>query len=71
MKFECIKGIASSGNECVVVMQGDIVTFDGSDEGEVCVTGIAGWCESIELIFQPNVFVEHFRIIGIKYSLNN
>jgi hypothetical protein len=66
MKFECIKGIASSGNECVIVMQGDIVTFDGSDEGEVCVTGIDGWCEGVELIFQPNVFVEHFRVIISK-----
>ena len=69
MKFECIKGMADSDNVNVVVMQGDVVTFDGSDEGEVCVTGIAGWCEGIELIFQPNVFVEHFRIIGIKYSI--
>jgi hypothetical protein len=69
MKFKCIKGIASSGNECVIVMQGDIVKFINTDEGEVCVEGIAGWCEGVELIFQPNVFVEHFKVIGIKYSI--
>jgi len=58
-----------SDNLTVVVMQGDIVTFDGSDEGEVCVTGIAGWCKGIELSFTPKQFVEHFRVIGITYSI--
>jgi hypothetical protein len=69
MKFECIKGMADSDNVNVVVMQGDVVTFDGSDEGEVYVTGIAGWCKGVELIFTPKQFVEYFRIIGIKYSI--
>jgi hypothetical protein len=68
MKFECIKGMADSDNVNVVVMQGDVVTFDGSDEGEVYVTGIDGWCKGVELIFTPKQFVEHFRIIGVKYS---
>jgi hypothetical protein len=70
MKFECIKGIADSDNVSVIVMQGDIVTFDGSDEGEVCVTGIAGWCKGFELNFTPKQFVEHFRFcLVIKHSI--
>tara|TARA_B110000503_G_C7029844_1_gene363524 strand:+ start:405 stop:614 length:210 start_codon:yes stop_codon:yes gene_type:complete len=69
MKFECIKGMADGDNINVVVMQGDIVTFDDSDEGEVSVTGIAGWCEGFELIFTPKQFVDHFKVIGISYVL--
>ena len=67
-KFECIKGMADSKNTNVIVMQGDVVVFDGSDEGEVCVTGIAGWCTGFELIFTPKQFVEHFKCIGLKYT---
>ena len=62
MKFECIKGMADSDNVNVIVMQGDIVTFDGIDEGEVCVTGKAGWCAGVELNFTPKQFVEHFKV---------
>jgi hypothetical protein len=69
MKFECIKGMADSDNVNVVVMQGDIVTFDGSDEGEVCVTGVVGWCEGVELSFTPKQFAEHFKVIGLTYSI--
>lgn len=63
MKFECIKGLATSDNVGVVVMQGDIVKFIGSDEGWVEVEGIEGWCYSIELSFTPKQFVEHFKVI--------
>jgi len=34
MKFECIKGMATSDNVSVVVMQGDIVELVSTDEGE-------------------------------------
>jgi hypothetical protein len=68
-KFECIKGLADSENINVIVMQGDIVTLDGTDDGEVCVEGIAGWCKGRELTFSPRQFVEHFKVIGITYKL--
>lgn len=68
MKFECIKGITTDGygydkDEMLLVMQGDIVTFDGSDEGEICVTGIDGWCEGMELRFTPKEIADHFKVI--------
>ena len=69
MKFECIKGMADSDNVNVVVMQGDVVIFNEVSEGEVLVNGEAGWCKGFELCFTPKQFVEHFRIIGIKYSI--
>ena len=68
MKFECIKGMADSDNVNVVVMQGDVVIFNEVREGDVSVEGIAGWCRGVELSFTPKQFVEHFRIIGVKYS---
>jgi hypothetical protein len=61
LKFECIKGMATSENLDVVVMQGDIVEFISGGEGEVNVEGIAGWSEGIELTFTPKQFVEHFK----------
>jgi len=69
MKFECIKGMADSSNINVVVMQGDVVKFIESDEGEVLVEGIAGWCKGMELSFNPRDFVFHFKVIGITYSI--
>ena len=75
MKFECIKGMADSDNINVVVMQGDIVKFIESGEGDVYVEGIAGWCEGMELNFTPKQFTEHFKVIGLsagtklKYTL--
>jgi hypothetical protein len=69
MKFECIKGMADSNNANVVVMQGDVVKFIQSDVGEVLVEGIAGWCKDFELSFTPKQFAEHFKVIGITYTL--
>ena len=50
-------------------MQGDIVKFIESGEGDVYVEGIAGWCEGMELNFTPKQFTEHFKVIGLKYTL--
>jgi hypothetical protein len=69
MKFECIKGMADSDNINVVVMQGDVVIFNECSEGDVYVEGIAGWCKGIELNFTPKQFVEHFKVIGISYTI--
>lgn len=69
MKFECIKGMADSDNINVVVMQGDIVIFNQHSEGDVYVEGVAGWCEGFELNFTPKQFVEHFKVIGISYTI--
>jgi hypothetical protein len=69
MKFECIKGMATSDNLNVVVMQGDIVELFPNDEGEVLVEGIAGWCKGVELTFSPREFTTHFKVIGLKYTI--
>ena len=61
MQFECIKGMATSDDVTVVVMQGDIVELVSTDEGEVLVEGIAGWCKGFELTFTPKEFVEYFK----------
>ena len=61
MQFECIKGMATSDNITVVVMQGDIVELVSTDEGEVLVEVIAGWCKGVELTFSPREFVTHFK----------
>ena len=63
MKFECIKGMATSDNISVVVMQGDWVELVSTDEGEVVVNGIAGWCKGFELTFTPREFTTHFRTV--------
>ena len=69
MKFECIKGMADADNINVIVMQGDVVIFNECGEGIMEVEGIAGWCEGFELNFTPKQFTEHFRVIGISYTL--
>jgi len=63
MKFECIKGLATSDNISVVVMQGDWVELVSTDEGEVLVNGVAGWCNGFELTFSPREFTTHFKSI--------
>ena len=69
MKFECIKGLATSDNISVVVMQGDWVELVSTDEGEVLVNGVAGWCKGFELNFTPREFTTHFRTVGITYTI--
>jgi len=69
MKFECIKGMADSENMNVVVMQGDIVVLNETDNGWVYCEGIAGWCKGIEIDFTPSQFTEHFKVIGISYTI--
>ncbi len=63
MKFECIKGMATPDNVSVVVMQGDWVELVSTDEGEVLVNGVAGWCNGFELTFLPSTFTTHFRVM--------
>ena len=63
MKFECIKGLATSDNISVVVMQGDWVELVSTDEGEVLVNGIAGYCNGFELTFSPREFTIYFKSI--------
>jgi hypothetical protein len=69
MKFECIKGLSTSDDVSVIVMQGDVVVFNESEEGMVYVEGIAGWCKGLELNFTPKQFTECFKVIGISYTL--
>jgi hypothetical protein len=66
MRFECIKGYADNDNMNVVMMQGDIVKFIESSEGDILVEGEQGWCTGWELNFSPKTFVEHFKVIDIK-----
>ena len=61
MRFECIKGMATSDDVSVVVMQGDVVELISTDEGEVMVEGISGWCKGFELTFSPREFITHFK----------
>ena len=63
VKFECIKGMATSEDLDVIVMQGDIVDVLEVSEGEVLVVGTMGWCEGIELSFTPKQFVQHFKTV--------
>jgi len=69
MKFECIKGMADSDNVNVICMQGDIVSFRENDDEFIYVEGIAGWCKDLEINFTPKQFTEHFKVIGITYTL--
>jgi hypothetical protein len=62
MKCECIKGMTDSDNINIIVMQGDIVNVLETDEGDIFVEGISGWCEGMELNFTPKQFVEHFKV---------
>jgi len=63
MKFQCIKGMATSDDIAVVMMQGDIVTVVSIDEGIVIVEGKAGWCTGMELVLTPKEFTTHFKYI--------
>ena len=63
MKFQCTKGMATSDNISVVVMQGDIVTVVSTDEGEIVCEGKAGWCTGFELTFTPREFTTHFKYV--------
>ena len=69
MKFQCIKGFATSDNISVIAMEGDVVELVSTDEGEVIVNGIAGWCKGFELNFTPREFTTHFRTVGITYTI--
>jgi hypothetical protein len=69
MKFQCTKGMATSDNISVVVMESDVVELVSTDEGEVVVNGIAGWCKGFELTFTPREFTTHFRTVGITYTI--
>ena len=53
MKLECIKGYAHE--EGIVCLQGDIVVFNGTDDGIV-------ECEGIEITFSPQIVAEHFKV---------
>ena len=69
MKFQCTKGMATSDNISVIVMESDVVELVSTDEGEVVVNGIAGWCKGFELIFTPREFTTHFKTVGITYTI--
>jgi hypothetical protein len=69
MKFQCTKGMATSDNISVVVMESDVVELVSTDEGEVVVNGVAGWCKGFELTFTPREFTTHFRTVGITYTI--
>ena len=60
-KFKCIKGLAAEEN--VIIMQNDEVQFITSDDGDILVFGIKGWCDGMELTFEPKQFVIHFESI--------
>ena len=60
MKLECIKGYAHE--EGIVCLQGDIVVFNGTDDGIVELEGIQGWCEGLELAFSSEMIVNHFKV---------
>jgi hypothetical protein len=57
----CIKGIADSDNVNIICMKGDVVRVIEVNEGDILVEGEEGWCEGVELSFNPKQFVEHFE----------
>jgi len=61
MKFKCIKGLVEGEN--VVIMQNDEVQFISSDDRDIVVFGIKGWCDGMGLTFTPKQLVEHFESI--------
>ena len=67
MKFECIKGMATSDNVSVVVMQGDWVELVSTDEGEVLVNGVAGWCNGFELTLGQILTIAIVLILGVIF----
>lgn len=67
MKFECIKGYATEQD--IIVMCGDVVKFIIAEEGIVHLEGVAGWCKGVELSLLPKTVTEHFRVIGITYTI--
>ena len=67
MKLEAIKGYAT--NENVVFLTGDIVRLDSMEEGSVILEGVAGYCKGVILDFSPKVVAEHFKVIGITYTI--
>ena len=65
--FECIKGYATQEN--VVCMQGDVVKIIDMEEGNVTIEGVAGYCEGVIIDFSPEIIVEHFKSIHLKYNI--
>jgi hypothetical protein len=59
MKLECIKGY--SHEEGIVCLQGDIVVYNGTEDGIVELEGVEGWCDGLILTFSPQIVVEHFK----------
>lgn len=67
MKLEAIKGYST--NENVVFLTGDVVKVNGMEEGSVELEGVAGWCKDVILDFSPKVVADHFKVIGITYTI--
>jgi hypothetical protein len=59
MRLECIKGY--SHEEGIVCLQGDIVVYNGTEDGVVELEGVEGWCDGLILTFSPQIVVEHFK----------
>jgi hypothetical protein len=62
--LKAIKGYATEEN--VVFLTGDKVEVLGNEEGLVDLIGIDGWCNGIEMSFNPKVVAECFLV----YSTN-
>jgi hypothetical protein len=62
--LKAIKGYATEEN--VVFLTGDKVEVLGNEEGLVDLIGIDGWCNGIEMSFNPKVVAECFLV----YSIN-
>ena len=71
MKFQCIKGMADAEDLNVIVTQQDVVRVTEVEDGLIHVVGEAGWCTGMELSFTPKQFTEHFKVIGITYTIND
>ena len=70
MKFQCTKGMADAEDVNIIVMQQDVVRVTEVEDGLIHVVGEAGWCTGMELSFTPKQFTEHFKVIGITYTIN-
>ena len=67
--LECIKGYATEEN--VVCIQGDILTIDSMEEGNVTLVGVSGYCNGVFIDFSPRIVAECFKTIHHKYTINS
>ena len=54
-------------DENIIFMKNDMVKVIDIEEGMICLEGVKGWCEGIEMNFIPKIVGEYFET-AIFYS---